>query len=111
MPCLQSLFIIRCRHLDWQSLLVVIRSLANLKHLQFHEMLEEFALAFYPDSSNRMREGILQECYEELMERNPEVYFIRRKENHWERHDLSLDSYDIIQGRVMSRVEVLPQVS
>ncbi|XP_030442186.2 disease resistance protein RPM1-like [Syzygium oleosum] len=111
MLCLQSLFIGGCRHLDWKSLMVVIRGLVNLKHLQFSDMPEEFALAFYPDNSSRMTEGILQECFEELMERNPEVYFIWRKENHWERHDLSLDSYNIIQGRVMSRVEVHPQVS
>ncbi|KAF8015245.1 hypothetical protein BT93_H0905 [Corymbia citriodora subsp. variegata] len=111
MPCLQSLSIRRCEHLEWQSLLVVIRGLTLLTNLQFDEMPEEFALAFYPYSSNRMRKGILQEYYEEVMERNPEVYFSWRKEDHWERHDLSLDSYNAIKGRVMSRVEVLPEVS
>ncbi|KAF8017624.1 hypothetical protein BT93_H2730 [Corymbia citriodora subsp. variegata] len=111
MPCLQSLNIWRCEHLEWQSLLVVIRGLTLLTNLQFDDMPEEFALAFYPYSSNRMRKGILQEYYEEVMERNPEVYFSWRKEDHWERHDLSLDSYNAINGRVMSRVEVLPEVS
>ncbi|XP_030520512.2 disease resistance protein RPM1-like [Rhodamnia argentea] len=111
MPCLQSLDIAGCRHLDWQSLLVVIRGLANLKELQFFEMPEEFALAFYPYSSSRTREGILQECYDEVMERNPEVYFLWCVEDQWERFDLSLDSHNVIQGRATSRVEVLPQVS
>ncbi|XP_039156291.1 disease resistance protein PIK6-NP-like [Eucalyptus grandis] len=97
MPCLQSLIIVGCRHLDWQSLLVVIRGLANLKHLQFYEMPEEFALAFYPYSHNRIRKGILQKHYEEVMERNPKVYFFWWKEDHRERHDLSLDSYEVIK--------------
>ncbi|KAL3727998.1 hypothetical protein ACJRO7_032702 [Eucalyptus globulus] len=111
MPCLQNLIIVGCRHLDWQSLLVVIRGLVNLKHLQFYEMPEEFALAFYPYSSNRMRKGILQEHYEEVMERNPEVYFFWWKEDHRERHDLSLDSYNVIKGRIISCIEVIPKVS
>ncbi|XP_010027152.2 disease resistance protein RPM1 [Eucalyptus grandis] len=111
MPCLQSLIIIGCKHLDWQSLLVVIRGLANLKHLQFYEMPEEFALAFYPYSHNIMRKGIMQEHYEEVMERNPKVYFFWWKEDHRERHDLSLNSYEVIKGRVMSRIEVIPKVS
>ncbi|KAL3728002.1 hypothetical protein ACJRO7_032706 [Eucalyptus globulus] len=111
MPCLQSLIIVGCRHLDWQSLLVVICGLANLKHLQFYEMPEEFALVFYPYSRNKMRKGILQEHYEEVMECNPEVYFFWWKEDHKERHDLSLDSYNVIKGRVMSCNEVIPIVS
>ncbi|KAI6692727.1 hypothetical protein NL676_020437 [Syzygium grande] len=111
MPCLQSLEINQCRHLEWQSLLVVIRGLALLKSLQFGEMPEEFALAFYPYGNSGMREGILQEYYEEVMERNPEVYFLWWKENHWVQYDLSLNCYNLIQRRVMRRVEVLPQVS
>ncbi|KAF8017617.1 hypothetical protein BT93_H2723 [Corymbia citriodora subsp. variegata] len=111
MPCLQILRIRRCEHLGWQSLLVVIHGLTLLTNFQFYEMPEEFALAFYPYSSNRMREGILQVYYEEVMERNPQVYFYWSKKDHQERHDLSLDSYDVIKGRVMSRVEVLPEVS
>ncbi|KAI6692711.1 hypothetical protein NL676_020421 [Syzygium grande] len=113
MPFLQRLIIRGCRHLDWQSLLVVIRglTLANLKHLRFYEMPEEFVLVFYPYNDSRMMEGILQEYYEEVMERNPEVYFLWWKEDHWERYDISLDCYNLIRGRVMSRVEVLPQVS
>ncbi|KAF8017804.1 hypothetical protein BT93_H2874 [Corymbia citriodora subsp. variegata] len=105
MPSLRSLFIDKCRLLDWQSFLVVIHSLtlANLKHLRFDEMPEEFALAFYPYNIGIIREGILQEYYEEVMERNPEVYFSWWKEDHYERHDLSLDSYNVIKGRVMSR--------
>ncbi|KAI6692712.1 hypothetical protein NL676_020422 [Syzygium grande] len=111
MPCLQSVVIGRCRHLDWQSLLVVICGLTLLKSLRIGEMPEEFALAFYPYSSTRMREGILQEYYEEVMERNLEVGFIWWKDDHWEVHDLSLDSYNVIEGWVMSRIKVLPQVS
>ncbi|XP_048134099.1 disease resistance protein RPM1-like [Rhodamnia argentea] len=111
MPCLESLSIVGCRHLDWQSLLVVIRSLASLKDLEFFGMPEEFALAFYPQSSSGMREGIVQECYEEVMERNPEVSFIWQIEDHWEIHDLSIQSYNVIKGRAMSRDEVLPLVS
>ncbi|XP_048134078.1 disease resistance protein RPM1-like [Rhodamnia argentea] len=100
MPCLQSLVIAGCRHLDWQSLLVVIRDLSNLEELQFYEMPEEFALAFYPNSRSRTREGIGQECYEEVMGRNPEVRFFWEKGDRWEKHDLSLDSYNVIQDRV-----------
>ncbi|XP_030520503.2 disease resistance protein RPM1-like [Rhodamnia argentea] len=100
MPCLQFLRIAGCRHLDWQSLLVVIRGLANLEELQFYEMPEEFALAFYPNSRSRPREGILQECYEEVMGRNPQVRFFRRGGDRWEKLDLSLDSYNVIQDRV-----------
>ncbi|KAL3728003.1 hypothetical protein ACJRO7_032707 [Eucalyptus globulus] len=112
MPCLQSLFIYRCKHLDWQLLLVVIHNLTILKYLQFREIPEEFALAFYPYSSSRMmREGILQKCYEEVMERNPEVYFVWWEEDHWELYDLSLDSYNAIKGKVMSCGDVLPEVS
>ncbi|KAF8020715.1 hypothetical protein BT93_G1217 [Corymbia citriodora subsp. variegata] len=111
MPCLQSLIIHRCRHLDWQSLLVVTRGLTLLKYLQFREMPEEFALAFYPYGSNRMREGILQEYYEEVMGRNPEVYFSWWEEDQWVRYDLSLDCYNAIKGRVMNCVEVLAEVS
>ncbi|KAK3418335.1 hypothetical protein EUGRSUZ_H04288 [Eucalyptus grandis] len=112
MPCLQSLFIYRCKHLDWQLLLVVIHGLTILKYLQFREIPEEFALAFYPYSSSRMmREGIMQKCYEEVMERNSEVYFVWWEEDHWELYDLSLDSYNAIKGRVMSCGDVLPKVS
>ncbi|XP_048134117.1 disease resistance protein RPM1-like [Rhodamnia argentea] len=111
MPCLESLSIVGCRHLDWQSLLVVIRGLANLKDLEFFGMPEEFALAFYPQSSSGMREGVVQECYEVVMERNPRVSFIWQIEGHWEMHDLSIQSYNVIKGRAMSRDEVLPQVS
>ncbi|KAF7849206.1 hypothetical protein BT93_L1086 [Corymbia citriodora subsp. variegata] len=75
MPCLQRLVIRGCRQLDWQSLLVVVHDLANLKNLRFVEMPKEFALAFYPYGGNRMREGILQEYYDEVMERIPEIYF------------------------------------
>ncbi|KAF8017620.1 hypothetical protein BT93_H2726 [Corymbia citriodora subsp. variegata] len=75
MPCIQRLAIKGCRQLAWQSLLVVIHDLANLKNLRFVEMPKEFALAFYPYDSNRMREGILQKYYEEVMERIPEIYF------------------------------------
>ncbi|KAF7851410.1 hypothetical protein BT93_L3999 [Corymbia citriodora subsp. variegata] len=111
MPCLRSLIIHGCRHLDWQSILVVIHGLALLKHLQFAEMPKEFACAFYPYSSSQMREGILQEYYEEMITRVPEVYFGWWEEDHWERYDLSLDSYNAIVGTVMSRVEVLAEVS
>ncbi|KAF8017613.1 hypothetical protein BT93_H2719 [Corymbia citriodora subsp. variegata] len=111
MPCLQSLIIGRCRQLDWQSLLIVTRGLTLLKYLRFAEMPEEFALAFYSHGSNRMREGILQDCYEELMKRIPEVYFGWWEEDRWVWYDLSLDSFDAIKGRVMNRVEVLPEVS
>ncbi|XP_048134047.1 disease resistance protein RPM1-like [Rhodamnia argentea] len=111
MPCLESLSIVGCSRLDWQSLLVVIRGLANLKDLKFFGMPEEFALAFYPQSSSGMREGVVQECYEEVMERNPRVSFIWQIEGHWEMHDLSIQSYNVIKGRAMSRDEVLPQVS
>ncbi|KAF8017614.1 hypothetical protein BT93_H2720 [Corymbia citriodora subsp. variegata] len=111
MPCLQSLSIERCRHLDWQSLLVVIRSLTLLKHLRFHEMPEEFAFAFYPYGSSRMmREGILKEYYEDVMQRNPKVDFVWWEEDHWQWYDLSLDCYNAIKGRLMSRIEVLPEV-
>ncbi|KAI6692724.1 hypothetical protein NL676_020434 [Syzygium grande] len=109
MPCLQSLLIRRCRHLEWQSLLVVIRGLTLLKSLRFAEMPEEFALAFYPYSSSRMREGILQEYYEEVMERNLEVSFVWVTEDDYDWHDLGRDSYNAIKRRVMSRVEVLPE--
>ncbi|KAI6692726.1 hypothetical protein NL676_020436 [Syzygium grande] len=111
MPCLQRLDIGKCRHLDWQSLLVVIRGLTLLKSLRFVEMPEEFALAFYPSGKSGMREGILQEYYEEVMERNPEVYFLWWKEDHLVRYDLSRDCHNLIKRRVMSRVEVLPRVS
>ncbi|KAF8017621.1 hypothetical protein BT93_H2727 [Corymbia citriodora subsp. variegata] len=111
MPCLQSLIIHRCRRLDWQSLLVVTRGLTLLKDLRFWEMPEEFALAFYPYGSNRMREGILQDYHEELMKRIPEVYFTWWEEDRWVRYGLSLGCYDAIKGRVMNRVEVLPEVS
>ncbi|KAI6692728.1 hypothetical protein NL676_020438 [Syzygium grande] len=111
MPCLQSLVINGCRHLEWQSLLVVICGLTLLKSLRFYEMPEEFALAFYPYSSSGTREGNLQEYYEEVMERNPEVYFIWWKEDQWVWYDLNLHCYNAIKRRVMSRVEVLPQVS
>ncbi|KAI6692703.1 hypothetical protein NL676_020413 [Syzygium grande] len=57
-----------------------------------------------------MREGILQEYYEEVMGRNPEVYFLWWKEDHWVPYDLSLGGYNAIKRRVMSRIEVLPQV-
>ncbi|KAF8017818.1 hypothetical protein BT93_H2885 [Corymbia citriodora subsp. variegata] len=110
MPCLQTLIIRRCRQLDWRSLLVVTRGLTLLKYLRFREMPEEFALAFYPYGSNRMRKGILQEYYEEVMGRNPEVYFSWWEEDQWVRYDLSLDCYNAIKGRVMNRVEVLPEV-
>ncbi|KAF8017803.1 hypothetical protein BT93_H2873 [Corymbia citriodora subsp. variegata] len=107
MPRLQSLIIDGCMHLDWQSLLVVIHGLTLLKHLRFREMPKEFALAFYPDSSSRMmREGILQEYYDEVMERIPEVYFDWWKKDHQVRYDLS----HAIKCRVMNRVEVLPEV-
>ncbi|XP_039156130.1 disease resistance protein RPM1-like [Eucalyptus grandis] len=112
MPCLQSLFIYKCKHLDWQLLLVVIHNLTILKYLQFREIPEEFALAFYPYSSSKMmREGIMQKCYEEVMERNPKVYFVWWEEDHWELYDLSLDSYNAIKGKVMSCGDVLPKVS
>ncbi|KAF8017625.1 hypothetical protein BT93_H2731 [Corymbia citriodora subsp. variegata] len=111
MPCLRSLIIHGCRHLDWQSILVVIHGLTLLKHLQFAEMPKEFACAFYPYSSSKMREGILQEYYEEMITRVPEVYFCWWEEDHWERYDLSLDSYNAIVGTVMSRIEVLTEVS
>lgn len=109
MPRLQSLLIYGCRKLDWQSVLVVIHGLTLLKLLQFYDMPEEFALAFYPYSNSIIGKGILQEYYEEVMKRNPEVYFYWAKE-YWERHDLNLDSYNVIKGRVMSHVEVLPEV-
>ncbi|KAL3728001.1 hypothetical protein ACJRO7_032705 [Eucalyptus globulus] len=112
MPCLQSLSIYRCRYLDWQSLLVVIRSLTLLTYLRFQEMPEAFALAFYPYSSSKMmRKGILQECYEEVMERNPKVCFVWWEEDHWVWYDVSPHCYNAIKGRVMSRNEVLPKVS
>ncbi|KAF7849204.1 hypothetical protein BT93_L1084 [Corymbia citriodora subsp. variegata] len=111
MPCLQTLIISRCRQLDWQSFVVVTRSLTLLKYLRFDEMPEEFALAFYPYGSNRMREGILQDCHEELMKRIPQVYFDWWEEDKWVRYDLSLDCYKAIKGRVMNRDEVLPEVS
>ncbi|KAF8017817.1 hypothetical protein BT93_H2884 [Corymbia citriodora subsp. variegata] len=110
MPCLQSIIIGRCRRLDWQSFVVVIHNLTLLKHLQFFEMAEEFALAFYPYSSSIMREGILQEYYEVVMERNPEVYFAWREDDHWVSYDLSFYCYLVIMSRVMS-CEVLPEVS
>ncbi|KAI6692707.1 hypothetical protein NL676_020417 [Syzygium grande] len=109
MRCLQSLVIDECRHLEWQSLLVVIRGLTLLKSLQFHDMPEEFALEFYPYGSSGTREGILQEYYEEVMERSLKVYFFWRKEDDYEWHDLGLDSYNVIKRRVMSRVGVLPE--
>lgn len=71
MHCLQSLLIHGCRHLDWQSLLVVIHGLTHLKLLQFYDTPEEFALAFYLYSNNRIGKSILQEYYEEVMKRNP----------------------------------------
>lgn len=112
MPSLQRLIIDGCKHLDWQSLLVVIRSLTLLMYLRFDEMPEEFALAFFPNSSSKaMREGIMQECYEEVMKHNPEIYFIWWEEDQWEWYDLSPDSYDAIKLRVMSHDEVLPKVS
>ncbi|KAI6692713.1 hypothetical protein NL676_020423 [Syzygium grande] len=103
MPCLHSLSIHGCRDLDWQSLLVVLRglTLANLKHLQFYDMPEEFALAPYPYSCSSMRNGIPPEHFEEVMQRIPEVYFNWWEEDHWERYDLSLDSYNVIQEREM----------
>ncbi|KAF7847351.1 hypothetical protein BT93_L3061 [Corymbia citriodora subsp. variegata] len=110
MPCLQTLIIGRCRQLDWQSLVVITRSLTLLKYLRFDEMPEEFALAFFSDGSNRMREGTLQDCLEEL-KRIPQVYFIWWEEDRWVWYDLSLDGYNAIKGRVMNRVEVLPEVS
>ncbi|KAK3418306.1 hypothetical protein EUGRSUZ_H04248, partial [Eucalyptus grandis] len=67
MPSLQRLIVDGCKHLDWQSLLVVIRSLTLLMYLRFDEMPEEFTLAFFPNSSSKaMRDGIMQECYEEI---------------------------------------------
>ncbi|KAF8034555.1 hypothetical protein BT93_C0772 [Corymbia citriodora subsp. variegata] len=110
MPCLQRLSIGRCRQLDWQSLVVVTRGLTLLKYLRFDEMPEEFALAFFSDGSNRMREGILQDCLEELMKRIPQVYFVWWEEDQWVWYDLSPDCHDAIKGRVMNRVEVLPEV-
>ncbi|KAF8017616.1 hypothetical protein BT93_H2722 [Corymbia citriodora subsp. variegata] len=110
MPCLQTLVIRRCRRLEWQSLLIVTRGLTLLKYLRFREMLEEFALAFYPYSSNIMREGILQEYYEQVMGRNPEIYFDWWEKDHWVRYGLNLSSYNAIKRRVMNRIEVLPEV-
>ncbi|KAF7848125.1 hypothetical protein BT93_L2272 [Corymbia citriodora subsp. variegata] len=112
MPCLESLSIHECRHLDWQSLLLVLHglTLANLKRLQFYDMPEEIAIALYPYGSSRFRKGILQVHYEEVMERIPEVYFNWWEEDHWERYDLSFDSYQVIESRVTSHVKVLPQV-
>ncbi|KAF8017622.1 hypothetical protein BT93_H2728 [Corymbia citriodora subsp. variegata] len=110
MPCLQSLIIHRCRHLDWQSLLVFTRGLTLLKYLRFREMPEEFALGFYPYGSDRMREGILQEYYEQVMGRNPEIYFFWWEKDHWVRYGLDLSSYNAIKRRVMNRIEVLPEV-
>ncbi|XP_039173923.1 disease resistance protein RPM1 [Eucalyptus grandis] len=111
-PCLQSLSICKCRHLDWQSLLVVIRGLTLLTYIRFDEMPEEFALAFYLYSSNKMmREGVLQQCCEDVMERNPKVHFVWWEEDHWEWYDLNSYCYNLIKRRVMSRDEVLPEVS
>ncbi|KAF8015247.1 hypothetical protein BT93_H0907 [Corymbia citriodora subsp. variegata] len=110
MPCLQSLFIGGCKHLDWQSILVVIHGLTLLKYLRFDEMPEEFALVFFPDSRSTMREGILQEYYE-VIQRIPEIYFVWWKEDHWALYDLSPYCYNAIKDRVMSRPEVLPVVS
>ncbi|XP_039156135.1 disease resistance protein RPM1-like [Eucalyptus grandis] len=111
-PCLQSLSICKCRHLDWQSLLIVIRGLTLLTYIRFDEMSEEFALAFYPyNSSKMMREGILQQCYEDVMECNPEVHFVWWEEDHWEWYDLNSYCYNLIKGRVMSRDEILSEVS
>ncbi|KAI6692702.1 hypothetical protein NL676_020412 [Syzygium grande] len=107
MPCLQSLNVNGCRHLEWQSLLVVVHGLTLLKSLRFSEMPEDFALAFYPHGSSGTREGILQEYYEEVMGVNPEVSFIWGKEDGYEWHDLGLDSYNVIKRRVMSYVEPL----
>ncbi|KAF8015246.1 hypothetical protein BT93_H0906 [Corymbia citriodora subsp. variegata] len=112
MPCLESLSIHECRHLDWQSLLLVLRglTLANLKRLQFYDMPEKFALSLYPYRSSTKSKGILREYYEAAMERIPEVYFNWWEEDHWERYDLSFVSYQVIENRVKSHVEVLPQV-
>ncbi|XP_039156132.1 disease resistance protein RPM1 [Eucalyptus grandis] len=103
MPCLQSLSIHGCRHLDWQSLVLVLHglTLANLNRLQFYDMPEEFVLALYPCRSSTIRKGILQELYEEVMERIPEVYFNWWEEDHWMRYDLSFDSYQVIKSRVI----------
>ncbi|KAF8017008.1 hypothetical protein BT93_H2264 [Corymbia citriodora subsp. variegata] len=104
MPCLQSLHIENCRHLNWQSLLVVIHSFTLLKALNFDDMPEEFALAFYPYHDSRiMRQGILQKCYEEVMERNPEIYFHWWEVDRRARYNLSQYCYNVIKGRVMSR--------
>lgn len=108
MPGLQSLTIERCKHLNWQSLMVVIRGLTLLTNLRFIEMPEEFALPFF--SYSAMREGILQQCYEEVMERNPKVHFIWWEDDHWVWYDLN-SYYILIKRREMSCDEVLPQVS
>lgn len=112
MPGLRRLIIDGCKHLGWQSLLVVIRGLTFLTYLRFDEMPEEFVLAFFPySSSEAMRDGVLQDCYEEVMERSPEVYFLWWEEDNWEWYDLSPHCYDVIKQRVMSRDEVLPDDS